>query len=281
MADAVQALLDAAAAGRLRRARDAGRAADAGRAGSGCRGCRGRAGCWSSASTRAKAITSSSTRSPAATCTSGLAQLLAWRLARTQPNTFSLSDQRLRPRDRWRRSRSIRRRCSTAALFGTRDAAGRRAGQPELAASWRSGAFARSRAWPAWSSAATPARRRACSQLQASSQPVLRGLSQVRRRQPAARPGRARGAVAGARTRAPAQHPGASGRAAARPGRRWPRPARSPAADGRAPARAAVAPRSWPTGWQRILANAEAVLDGTEVAVQPARRSPGRKRQSV
>jgi hypothetical protein len=40
---------------------------------------------------RAKAGTSSSTRLPAATCTWAWRSLLAWRLARTQPNTFSLS----------------------------------------------------------------------------------------------------------------------------------------------------------------------------------------------
>ena len=32
---------------------------------------------------------------------------------------------------------------------------------------------------------------------------------------------------------------------------------------------------------QRILANADAVLDGTEVADEPAKRSPRRRRQSV
>ena len=77
--------------------------------------------------------------------------------------------QRLRPRDPGAPSRCRRWRCCAERLFASDTLLRRRAGQPELAASWRSGAFARSRAWPAWCSAATPARRRALRQLQASS----------------------------------------------------------------------------------------------------------------
>ena len=125
--------------------------------------------CWSSASTRARASTCSSIRSPAATCTSGLGSLLAWRLARDAPNTFSIVDQRLRPRAARAREPVDptplvdQQRCSTTATCCTTCS---RASTP---ASWRSGASARSRASPGWSSTGYPGQPKSTRQLQASS----------------------------------------------------------------------------------------------------------------
>ena len=116
------------------------------------------------------------------------ASLLAWRLARDAPNTFSISindygfellsavpvdpaplvDQR-----------AVRRRatcCTTCSRASTR-------------ASWRSGAFARSRASPGWSSPAIPAQPKSARQLQASSALFYEVFRKYDARQPAARPG--------------------------------------------------------------------------------------------
>ena len=135
----------------------------------------------------------------------GLGSLLAWRLARDAPNTFSisindygfelLSAKPGRPRPAHRPEPVRRRR-----------AAARRAGQPEQQ---RAGATAlsrdRSRGRPDQPGLSRAAEEHAPTA--GVEQPVLRGVPQVRRRQHVADAGRRRGAEPGARHRPP--RPGA------------------------------------------------------------------------
>jgi hypothetical protein len=138
----------------------AGRAAHAAGAGAAVAHAARRTGCWWSNTARAKATTCSSTPLPAATCTS--AWRSCWPGGCRGPAQHLLA-QRQRPGagDRGAPSRwTWNAGAATARLFGTHLLADVLASLNS--ANWRSAAFARSRAWPGWCSAATPARPRAC-----------------------------------------------------------------------------------------------------------------------
>jgi ATP-dependent Lhr-like helicase len=133
----------------------------------------------------------------------GLAQLLAWRLARDEPNTFSLSvnDYGLEILA----AKPLDLASALAAGLLQRRPVGRRAGQPEFGGAGaaplsRDRARGRPGVWWLPRCAQEPAPGAGVQQ------PVLRGLSQVRRRQPAAGPGAGRSAVAGTGNPAPDAH---------------------------------------------------------------------------
>ena len=144
-----------------------GRAADAANAGAPVAHPDARHAAGRSVSSRARATTFTSIPFAGRHVHLGLASLLAWRLARERPNTFSMSVNdygfELVGAGRFDLAPVLDGACSRRATCCTT------CWPRSIPPSWRSGASARSRAWPAWCSPAIPAQPKSTQQLQASS----------------------------------------------------------------------------------------------------------------
>ena len=205
----------------------------------------------------------------------GLGSLLAWRLSKDRPNTFSIviNDYGLellsaRPVDPTPL-------VDQSLVRGGRSAA-RCAREPQLE---RAGATAlprdRPRLGPHQPGLSGPAEVDAPAA--GVELAVLRGLSQVRRRQPPARPGRERGAEPGARHQAPARGAAAHARAARRLLRAGGAEPVRAAADGRALPREAVDREAEGSARPDAEGDGEGSRAGLSFSIVAATRIPGDK----
>ena len=219
LADAVLALLDGAAQGDVRRARDAGRAADAGGAGAAVAAAARRARCWSSSFRSREGHHLFLYPFAGRNVHMGLAQLLAWRLAQREPNTFCSAST----------TTGFELLAAEAARPG-RAARGRRSSRPrdllaDVLASLNSGELAQRRFREIARVAGLvfsgyPGAPKSMRQLQASSGLFFEVFRKYDAGNRLLAPGRGRGAGAGAGARAAGRQPCAAGGAAHRCGRR-------------------------------------------------------------